>query len=220
MKYCRFEHDRAPHFGLIETVGGHEHITRVSQFAPENNSVETDTTRISPVALERVKLLAPVSPSKIVCVGRNYREHAAELGNEVPVEPLIFFKPPSAVIGPEQTIVRPKISTRVDHEGELGVVIGKRCRNLKTDEDVRPYILGFTCVNDVTARDLQKKKTDNGPAEKALIRFARSGRSSSANSIRGQELTSRRASTGISSSRATPATLFFRWMRSFATSRR
>ena len=98
-----------------------------------------------------------MEPSKIVCVGRNYREHAAELGNEVPPEPLIFFKPPSAVIGPGQIILRPKMSARVDHEAELGVVIGKRCRNLKADEDVRPYILGYTCVNDVTARDLQKK---------------------------------------------------------------
>jgi 2-keto-4-pentenoate hydratase/2-oxohepta-3-ene-1,7-dioic acid hydratase in catechol pathway len=157
MKYCRFEHNRTPHFGLIETIGGEKHVTRVSQFAPGNSSSETAMTRISPLALEQVKLLAPVTPSKIVCVGRNYSEHAAELGNEIPVEPLIFFKPPSAVIGPSQTIVRPKISTRVDHEGELGVVIGKHCRNLKADEDVRPYILGYTCVNDVTARDLQKK---------------------------------------------------------------
>ena len=157
MKYCRFEYDRAPHFGLIETIGGREHITHASQFVPDKNSPEAGTTRISPIDLEQVKLLAPVAPSKIVCVGRNYREHAAELGNEVPVEPLIFFKPPSSVIGPGETIVRPKISARVDHEGELGVVIGKHCRNLKADEDVRPYILGYTCVNDVTARDLQKK---------------------------------------------------------------
>ena len=157
MKYCRFEHDGVPQFGLIETVGGKEHITRASQFAPDKNSPEAGTTRVSALALEQAKLFAPVSPSKIVCVGRNYREHAAELGNEVPAEPLIFFKPPSSVIGPGQAIVRPKISNRVDHEGELGVVIGKRCRNLEDDEDVRPYILGYTCVNDVTARDLQKK---------------------------------------------------------------
>jgi 2-keto-4-pentenoate hydratase/2-oxohepta-3-ene-1,7-dioic acid hydratase in catechol pathway len=113
--------------------------------------------KIASIPVTEAALLAPVAPSKIVCVGRNYREHAAELGNEVPAEPLIFFKPPSSIIGTGQVIVRPKISARVDHEGELGVVIGKRCRNLKTDEDVRPYILGYTCVNDVTARDLQKK---------------------------------------------------------------
>lgn len=157
MKYCRFEYEGGLHFGLIETVAGREHITRASQSAPEKNSPEAATTKISALALDEAKLLAPVSPSKIVCVGRNYREHAAELGNEVPSEPLIFFKPPSSVIGPGEAIVRPKISARVDHEAELGVVIGKRCRNLNADEDVRDYILGFTCVNDVTARDLQKK---------------------------------------------------------------
>ena len=96
-------------------------------------------------------------PSKIVCVGRNYREHATELGNEVPTEPLIFFKPPSSLLAPGGQVRRPKISQRVDYEGELGVVIGKKCYQLAADEDVRPYILGYTCVNDVTARDLQNK---------------------------------------------------------------
>ena len=96
-------------------------------------------------------------PTKIVCVGRNYRAHAAELGNEIPQEPLLFFKPPSAVLGPGQKIIRPKFSTRTDYEGELGVVIGRRCHKLAADEDVRPYILGYTVVNDFTARDLQKK---------------------------------------------------------------
>src|SRR5262249_37276575 len=94
---------------------------------------------------------------KIVCVGRNYREHAAELGNEVPAEPVIFLKPPSSLLGPGETILRPRISARVDYEGELGVVIGKLCRSLQSSDDVRPYILGYTCVTDVTARDLQKK---------------------------------------------------------------
>jgi 2-keto-4-pentenoate hydratase/2-oxohepta-3-ene-1,7-dioic acid hydratase in catechol pathway len=107
--------------------------------------------------LAQARLLTPVEPTKIVCIGRNYREHAAELGNEVPAEPLLFLKPPSSLIGPEEAIVRPKISARVDHEAELGVVIAKKCRNVKPDEEVRPYILGYTCVNDVTARDLQKK---------------------------------------------------------------
>jgi 2-keto-4-pentenoate hydratase/2-oxohepta-3-ene-1,7-dioic acid hydratase in catechol pathway len=157
MKYCRFEHEGTPQFGWIETVGGHEQITRTFQFPAEVAALESGLKKIPSIPLTEAALLAPVAPSKIVCVGRNYREHAAELGNEVPAEPLIFFKPPSSVIGTGQVIVRPKISARVDHEGELGVVIGKRCRNLKSDEDVRPYILGYTCVNDVTARDLQKK---------------------------------------------------------------
>jgi 2-keto-4-pentenoate hydratase/2-oxohepta-3-ene-1,7-dioic acid hydratase in catechol pathway len=107
--------------------------------------------------LVEATLLAPVRPSKIVCVGRNYREHAAELGNEVPVEPLIFFKPPSSLLGTGENIRRPRVSQRVDHEGELGVVMAKTCYKARADEDVHPYILGYTCVNDVTARDLQNK---------------------------------------------------------------
>lgn len=107
--------------------------------------------------LNNVQFLAPSAPSKIVCVGRNYAEHAAELGNDVPKEPLIFLKPPSAVIAPEEPIVLTPHSERVDYEGELAIVIGKNCRNLSASDDVQPYILGYTCLNDVTARDLQKK---------------------------------------------------------------
>ena len=102
------------------------------------------------------RLLPPCAPSKIVCVGRNYAEHAKELGNEVPAEPLIFLKPPSSLIASGDAIVYPKLSQRVDFEGELGVVIGKRARNVAKDQ-ATDYILGYTCVNDVTARDLQKK---------------------------------------------------------------
>jgi 2-keto-4-pentenoate hydratase/2-oxohepta-3-ene-1,7-dioic acid hydratase in catechol pathway len=102
------------------------------------------------------RLLPPCSPSKIVCVGRNYAEHAKELGNEAPAEPLIFLKPPSSLIASGDAIVYPKLSQRVDFEGELGVVIGKRARNVRS-EDAESHILGYTCVNDVTARDLQKK---------------------------------------------------------------
>lgn len=107
--------------------------------------------------LNNVQFLAPSAPSKIVCVGRNYAEHAAELGNDVPKEPLIFLKPPSAVIAHEEPIVLTPHSERVDYEGELAIVIGKNCRNLSASDDVQPYILGYTCLNDVTARDLQKK---------------------------------------------------------------
>src|SRR4051794_31128058 len=150
MKYCRFKYEGIPQFGWIETIGGRDQITRIFQFPADVTALESVLKKIPSVPFAEAALLAPVQPSKIVCVGRNYREHAAELGNEVPVEPLIFLKPPSSVIGPGQAIVRPKISTRVDHEAELAVVIGKRCRNLKVDEDVRPYILGYSCVNDVT----------------------------------------------------------------------
>ena len=107
--------------------------------------------------LEEVTLLAPVTPSKVVCVGRNYREHAAELGNKMPDEPLLFLKAPSAVIGPEEKIELPPSSRQVEHEGELGVVIGRTARGLKPDENPLDYVYGYTCVNDVTARDLQRK---------------------------------------------------------------
>ncbi len=114
------------------------------------------TRRIDPIPLEEAALLAPVRPPKIVCIGRNYREHAAELGNEVPKEPLIFLKATSSLLSPGATVRRPKLSQRVDYEGELGVVIGKTCYRPPVDADIRQYILGYTCVNDVTARDLQK----------------------------------------------------------------
>ncbi len=99
---------------------------------------------------------APISPSKIVCVGRHYREHAKELGNEPPKEPLIFLKPPTTILAPGEAIVRPRLTQRMDYEGELGVVIGRECRHLGDKDDVRRYIQGYTCANDVTARDLQK----------------------------------------------------------------
>src|ERR1700682_3964662 len=102
------------------------------------------------------RLLPPCSPTKIVCVGRNYAEHAKELGNEVPLEPLIFLKPPSSLIASGDAIVYPSLSQRVDFEGELGIVIGDRARNISREEAL-DYILGYTIVNDVTARDLQKK---------------------------------------------------------------
>ncbi|HKS10365.1 MAG TPA: fumarylacetoacetate hydrolase family protein [Pyrinomonadaceae bacterium] len=107
--------------------------------------------------LSDVKLLPPVMPSKVVCVGRNYREHAAELGNKMPDEPLLFLKAPSAVIASEQSIELPPASQQVEHEGELGVVIGRLTRKLSPDENPLDYVFGYTCVNDVTARDLQRK---------------------------------------------------------------
>jgi len=107
------------------------------------------------ILLTDVKLLAPAVPSKIVCVGRNYVEHAKELGNNVPKIPLLFMKPPSSIINPGDTIILPPQSKQVEHEAELVVVIGKRARNV-TAEDAKNYIFGYTVGNDVTARDLQK----------------------------------------------------------------
>jgi 2-keto-4-pentenoate hydratase/2-oxohepta-3-ene-1,7-dioic acid hydratase in catechol pathway len=97
-----------------------------------------------------------ISPSKIVCVGRNYSEHAKELGNEVPTTPLLFLKAPSAIIGSGDSIVIPAQSNQVEHEGELAVVIGQDCKNIRDDEDPFTYVAGFTCLNDVTARDIQR----------------------------------------------------------------
>jgi 2-keto-4-pentenoate hydratase/2-oxohepta-3-ene-1,7-dioic acid hydratase in catechol pathway len=103
-----------------------------------------------------VTLLAPCLPSKIVAVGLNYRSHAEELGTPLPEVPLIFLKPSTAVIGPESAIIYPYASSRVDYEGELGVVIKKRARQITPDEAL-DYVLGYTCFNDVTARDLQNR---------------------------------------------------------------
>jgi 2-keto-4-pentenoate hydratase/2-oxohepta-3-ene-1,7-dioic acid hydratase in catechol pathway len=107
------------------------------------------------IAWTAADLRAPVRPSKIICVGRNYAAHAKELGHELPNEPLLFFKPPSSVIGPGEAVVLPKESSRVEHEGELGVVIGRRLRRI-APEQAMDAIYGYTCVCDVTARDLQK----------------------------------------------------------------
>ena len=160
MKYCRFHWNGEAHYGLVESLAGRDSIVRLLLTPPEEADGDMEslrTRKIEAVPLEQAALLPPVRPSKIVCVGRNYREHAAELGHDVPKEPLIFLKATSALLSPGATIRRPKLSQRVDHEGELGVVIGKTCFQPAADADIRQYVLGYTCVNDVTARDLQNK---------------------------------------------------------------
>jgi 2-keto-4-pentenoate hydratase/2-oxohepta-3-ene-1,7-dioic acid hydratase in catechol pathway len=106
--------------------------------------------------MREARLLAPVEPSKIVCVGRNYAAHASEMGNQVPKEPMIFLKTPSSVIGTDEAIVLTRYSNHVDYEAELAVIIGKRCSQLGDEDDALSYVLGYTCLNDVSARDLQK----------------------------------------------------------------
>ena len=109
------------------------------------------------VALSKVRLLAPVIPrSKVVCIGKNYADHAAEMGGVVPDEPIIFLKPNTSVIGPNDTIIWPEMSERIDHESELTIVIGRLCKDVPI-ERVNDVIFGYTIANDVTARDLQKK---------------------------------------------------------------
>ena len=160
MRYCRFQLDGQAQYGLVESVAGKDSIVRILLTPPEDADGDLESLRsrrIEAIPLAEAALLVPVRPSKIVCVGRNYREHAAELGHDVPKEPLIFLKATSSLLPPRGVVRRPKIAERVDHEGELGIVIGKACYKPAPDADIRQYILGYTCVNDVTARDLQNK---------------------------------------------------------------
>lgn len=143
MKLCRFSRYGATYDGIIE---GDQFWAR-----DENNQKTKEFWFFDEIAV-----LAPVTPSKIVCVGRNYAEHAAELGNEVPKQPLLFLKAPSAIIGSGDDVKIPLQSTQVEHEGELAVVIGKKAKDLTDDEDPLKYVLGYTCLNDVTARDIQR----------------------------------------------------------------
>jgi 2-keto-4-pentenoate hydratase/2-oxohepta-3-ene-1,7-dioic acid hydratase in catechol pathway len=156
MQYCRFQTEDGPQYGELGVRQGELWMVRVIAPPPEDWTVVRLMKDFSPRPVSSLTLLAPVMPSKIVCIGRNYRDHAAELGNEVPKQPLLFLKAPSAIIAAGEAIRIPAISQRVDFEGELGVVIGRTCHRLKAEEDVRPYIRGYVIVNDVTARDLQK----------------------------------------------------------------
>ena len=171
MKYCRFLLDGHIHYGAVEERDGELWIAGPSpapaedlayrialqeSSAPESSAAGFD---FAPMPLASADLLPPVTPSKIICVGRNYREHVRELGNEMPADPLIFFKPPSSLLAPGGAVVLPAASQRVDFEGELALVIGRRVRRLKPDAPWRDAIRGFTLANDISARDLQKKDT-------------------------------------------------------------
>ncbi len=162
MKYCRFWLNGATHYGSVEDRNGDMWIADLVEPPEEDLAFRLKHGRpaalgFQPMPLSAAQLLPPVTPSKIVCVGRNYRAHVRELGNEMPTEPLIFLKPPSSVLAPGGVIRMPAISQRVDYEGELAVVIGRRARNLKPSDNWRDVVRGFTLANDVTARDLQKK---------------------------------------------------------------
>ncbi len=136
-------------FARLDPAGDRAHLYSV---APWLGGEETGEI----VPFDRAALLAPVEPFKILCVGRNYAAHAKELGNEVPKEPLLFFKPKTSLVGPGGAVVLPSVSEKVEHEAELGVVIGKLAKAV-TREDALAHVFGYTIVNDVTARDLQKK---------------------------------------------------------------
>lgn len=144
MKLCRFRNEKGIQIGIVE--GGEIWVSDAELRKTEELWY-----------FDEVELLAAAAPSKIVCVGRNYAEHAKELGNEIPTEPLLFLKAPSSVIGHGDEILIPPQSAQVEHEGELAIVIGQMCKNIADDEDPLTYVLGYTCLNDVTARDIQRK---------------------------------------------------------------
>lgn len=147
MIFLRFESHGNPQYGIIDR----HQVTAISPH-PFGTYEEMD----DPIPLPDVRILPPILPTKIVAVGVNYKAHAKEMGHELPEEPLIFLKPPSSVIGSMDPIVFPKMSSRVDFEAELAVVIKKRAKNV-SEEQALDFVLGYTCFNDVTARDLQKK---------------------------------------------------------------
>ncbi len=147
MRIGRFNRGERVFYGLIEGK-----IIKVLRDFP---SPEIELTG-EEVPFSQVRLLAPCEPTKIIALGLNYRDHARELNMSLPKEPLLFLKPPSAMIGPEEEIVLPPQSKRVDYEAELAIVIGKKAKNVSV-ETAFDYVLGYTCFNDVTARDLQQK---------------------------------------------------------------
>ncbi len=126
---------------------------KVLEGVVEGNRIETQEESFS---LQEVKVLTPTQPSKIVCIGLNYRSHAEELKMDIPEEPIIFLKPPTSALEHLGKIIYPDMSRQVDYEAEIAVVIGKKAKNVKKSQ-VKDYILGYTCFNDITARDLQRK---------------------------------------------------------------
>jgi 2-keto-4-pentenoate hydratase/2-oxohepta-3-ene-1,7-dioic acid hydratase in catechol pathway len=164
MKIVRFKAAGKTRYGVLEG-------SQVVEYGGTPFGAFTRGRRKFP--LKQVVLLPPVVPGKIVAIGLNYRDHAEEVAMAIPEEPYIFFKPPSALIGPEDPIVLPEISERVDYEGELAIVMKKRCRSVPAAR-ARDYVLGYTCLNDVTARDIQRR--DGGPCRaKAFDTFAPMG---------------------------------------------
>jgi 2-keto-4-pentenoate hydratase/2-oxohepta-3-ene-1,7-dioic acid hydratase in catechol pathway len=163
MRYCRFLFENQTYYGAVEERDGEPWIVRLMEAPEEDRAFRLEHGRATswsldfePMPLDDAELLAPVTPTKIVCVGRNYRDHVKEMGSELPAEPLLFFKPVSALNSPGGVVRMPAVSARVDYEGELAVVIGRRIRNLK-EEDWRSAVRGYTLADDVTARDLQNK---------------------------------------------------------------
>jgi 2-keto-4-pentenoate hydratase/2-oxohepta-3-ene-1,7-dioic acid hydratase in catechol pathway len=168
MRYCRFKINNSILYGAVEDRDGEAWITELIPPPEEDlafrilhGSRAPGAEHFIPLPLKDAELLPPVTPSKIICVGRNYRDHAKELGNDIPAEPLLFFKPPSSLLAPNGTVRMPSVAERIDFEGELALIIARRVHKLHAGihpgEDWRSYIRGYLLANDVTARDLQKK---------------------------------------------------------------
>ncbi len=152
MRIARYTTGEDPTFGVVEGEPGQEVVLEI-QGDPMYQAVVFTGNR---VPLEDVRLLAPIIPrSKVIGIGRNYADHAAEMGSEPPAEPLMFLVPNTAVVGPGDPVVMPRQSSNVHYEGELAVVIGRICKDISPDQ-VKDVVYGYTCANDVTARDLQK----------------------------------------------------------------
>lgn len=153
MKICRFKHKEKIKVGVIveDFIFAYD-TSDALEILPD-----ADYEKCERLSARDVIFLPPLVPSKIVCVGRNYAAHAAELGNDVPKEPLLFLKAPSSLILDGEKIVVPSQSAQVEHEGELAVIISRRCKNLNDNDNPLDYALGYTCLNDVTARDIQRR---------------------------------------------------------------
>lgn len=150
MRIARYTTGEDPTFGLVDGAG-----EKIAEISGDPLYTKIQLTGVT-TTVDEVRLLSPVIPrSKVIGIGRNYAEHAAEMGNDVPQQPLMFLIPNTAVAGPGDPVVMPPQSERVDYEGELAVVIGRMCKDIEPDE-ARSVIFGYTCANDVTARDLQK----------------------------------------------------------------
>jgi 2-keto-4-pentenoate hydratase/2-oxohepta-3-ene-1,7-dioic acid hydratase in catechol pathway len=150
MKIYRYRRGEVDSYGLLEE----EYLVPI-----EGSIFKTFKRLKEKIPISEVVLLSPVTPSKIVAVGANYRDHVLERGRPIPKEPLLFLKPPSAVIGTGDAIVFPQMAGRIDYEGELALIIGEQARRLQSPEEAAQHILGYTCFNDVTARDLQDRDT-------------------------------------------------------------
>lgn len=151
MKIYRFIYENIEYFGVVDE-------DRVLSLSGKKISKDFDFSQTDQIFdIAAVKFLPPVSPSKIVCVGRNYAEHAQELGNEVPKAPMLFLKAPSSLITEGDSICIPEQSGQVEHEGELGIIISRECRKLSENDDPFDFVFGYVCLNDVTARDLQRQ---------------------------------------------------------------